>query len=261
MTASLLSHFRLGMISGPLQIHRFARNKAGVEQGGAGEEDDLQAVLAGAVKDALEGNGALGVGKGEGVVQNHRQGAAGGTAGENFGQGQAQGGGDLLFFPAGELGKGHFRVAGAVQARALEMFGFDIQAQLTAGAEKQFQVGARTVAQRLAEALLDVALPGAEFPVQGQQAQGLAALADFLCVGLVQAGFGEGQFRFRVLAAVMRQLGAGDGELFPVKLTTLLFGLELAVQAGDFSLGFRELEPGEFFLGLIRTGLQLRGGG
>ena len=86
---------------------------------GAGEDDDLQAAQGGEVEHALEGLDAGGVGVGEGVVEEDGESAVV-VGGEDFGEGEAGGGGDLFFGSAAEGGEAEGGVAGADEVEALD---------------------------------------------------------------------------------------------------------------------------------------------
>ncbi len=65
----------------------------------------------------MEGLGAVGVGVGEGVVEEDGEGLVV-VGGEDLGHGEADGGGDLLFGSAAEGGKAEGGIAGAEEVEA-----------------------------------------------------------------------------------------------------------------------------------------------
>ena len=77
------------------------RAKSGIIARGAGEDDDLETVAGGAVEHALKFLNAVGIGVCERVVKDDRQTSIV-LGGEDFGHGQAQGGGGLLTGAGGE---------------------------------------------------------------------------------------------------------------------------------------------------------------
>lgn len=96
-----------------------ASPEGGVVVGSTGEDDDLQAPDCGQFEHALEGLDAVGVGVGEGVVEEDGEGAVV-VGGEDFGEGEAGGGGDLFFGSAAEGGEAEGGVAGADEVEALD---------------------------------------------------------------------------------------------------------------------------------------------
>ena len=77
------------------------RTKSGIIAGGAGEDDDLEAVAGGAVEHALKFLNAVGIRVCERIVKDDRQ-AAIVLGGEDFGHGQTQSGGGLFASAGGE---------------------------------------------------------------------------------------------------------------------------------------------------------------
>jgi hypothetical protein len=137
----------------------------------------LESAESGKIEHSLEGLDAVGIGVGEGVVEEDGE-ATVVVGGEDLGHGEADGGGDLLFGSAAEGLEGEGGIAGAEEFETFDPGFREVDADLGGGAKDALEVAGDAVGEGLDEGAVDGFAGGREELVEKLDGLGVALLGE-----------------------------------------------------------------------------------
>lgn len=194
----------------------------------------------------MEGLDSVGIGVGEGVVEENGQ-AAVVVGGEDLGHGKADGGGDLLLGSTTEGLESEGGIAGAEEFEAFDSCFREVDADLGGGAEDALEVAGNTVGEGLDERAVNGFAGRGEELVEKRDGLGVALLGEVGFRGGSVAGQRVTQFGVGISTAVKGEAVAGDeAEIFGLAAAGFLLGdgAGEAVEIGGEDIGDESCQRG-----------------